>query len=413
VFQLTHSGLTKSFARSIACGILVIADAYPAELHGQLELGAFIGDTDSSWSNAGLGKARYENSTPTGRLALRGDAQLFSDFVAAVVLVGDSGADPILGIQEAWIGWNPVPQSPWRTRIKAGAFFPVANLEVGYESTDWTASRTLSSSAINSWIGEEIRVEGVELALLRRGAFVSSPHTVGITLGAFQGNDPAGTLLAWQGWNLGNRIAGLSENAGLPDLPVFRPDGEIPLQTRDVHVFREIDDRMGFYGGGNYAYSDRVEFTAMRYDNRGDPLKIERGQYSWHTRFDHLSLRLQLPQQWELLAQTIRGDTLMGPNAVRMDFSAWYLLGSHPLGRGLMTLRQDRFRTVDRDRVPDDANGECGHAWTVAYRLPLRESLNLISEAMWIESNRSARGLIGESARQIERSLNVAIRWSF
>ena len=396
----------------LSLGLLSHAPAYAAELRGQLDLGYVATDTNTSWVNSGLGKSRYDSSMPTGRLVLRGDTDLFSDLVGRIVVDGDSARAPVVGLQEAWISWNPVPTSPWRTRIKAGAFFPVSSLEVDYDSVGWTPIRTISNSAINSWISEEIRIKGVELALLRRGLLAGSPHTFGATAGAFMGNDPAGTLLAWRGWDLGNRITGLGQGIVLPDLPIYRPAGGIPIQTRDIHPFREVDDRAGYYGSLNYGYLDVVEVAAMHYDNRGDPLRIKQRQYSWHTRFDHVSLRFRR-EKWELLAQAMRGDTLMGANAVSIDFSSWYLLASHPLGVGLITLRHDRFRTVDKDIFPTDPNSERGHAWTLAYRYPLTKSLQLITEALVIDSNRAARVLIDEPNRQIERSLNVELRWAF
>jgi hypothetical protein len=411
--RMARTGVAEVWAASVALGLLCCTDAHAAEIRGELNLGHFAGDTNSSWTQAGLGKARIEDSAAVGRLALRVDTQLLADFVASVVVDVDSESVPSLVVQEAWLGWNPVPISPWRTRVKAGAFFPVTSLEVGYDSVDWSAVRTVSSSAINSWIGEEIRIKGIEFALLRRGEFVSSSHTFGVTLGAFEGNDPAGTQLAWQGWNLGNRSTGLSQRTKLPDLPTFRPDGAIPIQTRNAHVLREIDGRVGYYGAVNYSYLDRLDLSAMHYDNCGDPTQIAQGQYSWHTRFDHVSARLNLPGNWEFLAQALRGQTVMGDNAVNMDFSAWFLLGSYRLGRGLVTLRHDRFWNTDGDRFPEDPNGESGNAWTLAYRYPLRRSVHFIAETMRIDSNRAARVLIGEPTHQVEGSVEIAIRWSF
>ena len=121
----------------------------------------------------------------------------------------------------------------------------------------------------------------------------------------------------------------------LPDLPTYRPDGPIPIQTRDVHLFREIDGRIGRYAVGHYGHAGWLEVSVLHYDNRADPLRIAGRQYAWRTRFNHASLRLRLPGNWEVLAQGLRGETLMGPTAVQVDFAAWYVLATHALGEAL------------------------------------------------------------------------------
>jgi hypothetical protein len=325
----------------------------------------------------------------------------------------DSQRSNVLGLQEAWIGWNPVPQSAWRTRVKVGAFFPTTSLEVAYDSIDWSATRTISAAAINSWIGEEIRIAGVELTQQWRGAMIESPHTFTARLGIFGMNDPAGTQIAWRGWNVGGRNTDLLQTLRLPDLPVYRPGGPLQSQARNVQLFREIDERPGVYVALGYGYDEWLEGAALHYDNRGDPLRLQHGQYSWHTRFDHLSLRAQPAADWELLAQWLRGNTLMGPNAVNVDFSSWYLLLSHQLGPGLATIRHDQFRSVDHDTLPTDANGESGHAWTFAYNLPLANSFTLVAELLSVDSQRTARATIGASAHKAERSLTMQLRRSF
>ena len=236
-----------------------------------------------------------------------------------------------------------------------------------------------------------------------------------MTVALFAGNDPAGTLLAWRGWSVGDRISGLSESLQLPDLPVYRPQGELPDQSRSIHVFREIDDRLGYYLTANYGYAGALELAAMHYDNRGDPMVLRSGQYSWRTRFDHLSLRWRGLGQWEFAAQALKGDTLMGPGAVYLDYSAWYVLLSHPLGPGIATLRFDRFGAQERDSdvLRVDPNSEDGRALALAYNWTITPAISLVSELLAVQSNRPARRLIGQAAEQTERSLTVALRWHF
>jgi hypothetical protein len=214
---------------------------------------------------------------------------------------------------------------------------------------------------------------------------------------------------------VGDRITGLTEPLRLADLPVYRPDGAIPAQSRTLRVAREIDGRAGYYIAAKYGYGTRVSMEVLRYDNRGDPLVVENGQYSWRTRFDHVGARIEPGGQWTLIAQAMRGETLMGPDAVRVRFDAWYALASHPLGPGQLTARFDRFRAREQaaDVLPDDPNSEDGRALALAFAYPATRHVELVAEALEVRSDRPARALIGAPQRATERSLTLAVRWRF
>ncbi|HEY5799815.1 MAG TPA: hypothetical protein VIT92_06325, partial [Burkholderiaceae bacterium] len=301
--------------------------------------------------------------------------------------------------------WSPVPEGPWRLRVRAGAFFPAMSLE--NEGLGWTPTRMISTSAINSWIGEELRIKGVEVNLARPGRVAGSEHDFGVTATVFGGNDPAGTLIAWRGWGVGDRITGLSETVRLPDLPVYRPDGPINKQTRDMRVFRELDGRAGYMLAANYGYAGVFEASAQHYDNRGDPWIVKQGQYSWTTRFNHVAARWRPGRTWDVSVQAMEGSTVMGRNAANVAYRAWYGLVSHPVLSGELALRYDRFRTRGRDVIPQDNNDEDGHAVALAYDYPLGEKVRVVAEVLRVES---ARGL---AARQRNESVTVALRWQY
>ena len=358
---------------ALACSavLLWVGTASAVEIRGLLDLRLVTSDSERSWAGGGLDKTRFDRGSSAlrlGQAVLRLDGDFAPAFSASVVLNASDDRLGLFDVNEAWLAWNPVPSSPWKTRARAGAFFPATSLEVGYDNIGWTPEHTVSSSAINSWLGEELRTIGMEINVSRNGRLSGSPHDFGLTGAILVGNDPLGTLLAWRGWSVGDRISGLSESLPLADLPVFRNKNELPDQTRAINVFREIDHRLGFYAGANYAYTGAgamtFELAAMHYDNRGDPLIIQGGQYSWRTRFNHVSLRLRGLGQWEFSAQALGGNTLMGPNAVNLDYSSGYLLVTHPLGPGTVAVRLDQFSTRERpeDVIRTDANSEDGRA---------------------------------------------------
>lgn len=387
-----------------------------AELRGMLDLRAVQSQAGQSFLDSGLGKSRYDAGSPAisvGQAVVRAEFDLADAVSASVELSGDDRHHNVVDVREAWLAWSPLPSGAWNTRVKAGYFFPPTSVEIDYEGIGWTPKRTLSSSAINSWIGEELRTNGVEWSSRRLGRHANVPYDVGVVAAVFTGNDPAGTMLAWRGWSISDRIAGRNEALQLADLPVYRPDGAIPRQSRTIHPFREIDGRPGYYAGINLNAGPGLELAALHYDNRANPLAVQHGQYGWRTRFDHVSAIWRPAAGWEVLMQAMRGDTLMGANGVALDFRSWYMLTSRRVGSGTLALRYDRFSTTEHDVLPDDPNNETGHAIALAYQMPLTDTLSLMLESLLVHSERASRGLIAEPRRQTERSLTAALRWQF
>jgi len=400
---------------SLLCTLLALPAA-AAELSGVLDVRAVHSDTSQSWTRAGLGKSRYDDASDGLRLGqgiLGMQQDLGGALSAAAVLNADDRRSKVVDLQEAWLAWDPLPAGAWRLRAKAGAFFPQMNMEIDYDRLTWTPTRTLSAAAINSWVGEELRTKGLEFTLSHLGRASGSPHDFHFTAAAFTGNDPAGTLIAWRGWGVGDRITGLSESLRLPDLPVYRADGPIWKQTRNIRLFEEVDGRLGYYASAEWHMRGTAEVAVMHYDNRGDPLRVIDGQYSWTTRFDHLGARLHDVAGWELIFQGMAGSTMMGPRAVDARYRAWYLLASHALAAGRATLRYDRFNMSQKDIVPQDPNDEHGSALALAWSWEFAPQTSLVAEWLQVRSERPARALLGAAPRQDERSLTLAVRRVF
>ena len=398
----------------LAAALSVAPSAWAVEWHGLLEGRASAVNASRSWLDQGLGKLRDGSSNVRLSQAMLGVDGDLSDTISGSIVISAADDRPhLLDVNEAWLGWNPVPNGPWKTRVKVGAFFPVTSVELDYGSVGWTPTRTLSSSAINSWIGEELRTKGVELNIQRIGRLEGSPHDYGITVAVYDANDETGTLMAWRGWTISDRITGLTEPLMLADLPVYQPTGKLIKQHRTIHPFREIDGKLGYYATANYGYAGWFEAALMHYDNRADPLIVKDGQYAWTTRFDHLSLKMKPHGKWEVMAQAMRGYTTMGTHGVTVDFRSLFVLASHPLGSGLLTARLDYFNTSESDRIPSDPNTEDGRSLAIAYSHPIMPGLSWVSELLTVRSERASRAQIGEAPRQNERSLSTALRWQF
>ena len=395
------------------CGL-----AHAIELRGLADVRFGATDATRSWTRDGLDKTQFDRDSEGLRLGhafLRLEGDILYDVSAAVVASASADRGGLLDVNEAWLSWNPVPSSPWRMRARLGAFFPPTNLEIDYDSIGWTPARTVSASAINAWMGEELRIQGFEFSLARKGNQAGSAHDIGFAAALFGRNDPAGSLLAWRGWSIGDRVTGLTEPIRLADLPVYRSGGGLPAQARSIHIAREIDNRVGYYLGSHYGHGDWLRADLLRYNNRGDPLIVKSGQYSWKTTFDHLGVRLQPGGQWTWLGQGLRGETAMGPNAVRLRYDAWYILASHPFGAGSLAMRFDRFRAheLPSDILPDDPNSENGRGLALAYTRRLGSAVTLVAEVLQVRSSRSARVLVGAAVDRTENSFTAAIRWRF
>ncbi|WP_373987056.1 hypothetical protein [Duganella sp. BuS-21] len=391
--------------------------AQAVEWRGLLDLRAVDSNAERSFLDSGLGKTRYDADSPRlsiGQAVLRGDADLSDSIAASVELSADQQRRGVVDVREAFLVWSPVPEGAWKTRVRAGFFFAPTSVELDYDSVGWVPKHTISSSAINSWIGEELRTNGIEWSARRLGRYSGDAFDVGVLAAAYTGNDPTGTLLTWRGWSISDRIAGRADTVKLADLPVYRaPNGRLLKQSRDMHAFREMDGKLGYYAGANLNFGARLEFAALHYDNLTDPQVVKDGQYGWRTRFDHISAVWRPQGTWELSMQSMRGDTYMGRNGAGVDFQSWFVLASHPLGPGTAAVRYDRFSVTEHDNIPSDPNGEAGYGVALAYDWPLAEQLSLMTEALLVRSDRPARVLIGETQLQKERSLTVSLRWRF
>jgi hypothetical protein len=414
-----------------AAGALGLAAALGAPLGaaehqvaGLVDLRLIGSDAHRVWLEGGLDKSRFgdgDEPLVLGGVLLDYTGRFTPGFAARVTLAGYDGTDEPIDVLEAYAELRPVPRSASRWRARLGWFYPPVSLESS--GTAWTSPYTLSFSAINTWIGEEIRSQGAEVEWTRMGRFRGSPHDLSAVAGVVRQNDPAGALISWRGWALHDRQTGLIERLPLADLPAFRPQGSFPPQEAFEEPFRELDGRVGWYAGAGWDGHDKWRLRALHYDNRGDPGVVEGGQWAWLTRFDHVGLHLRPLRRFDVVAQALEGDTRMdgftGP-LVDVEFRSAFVLGSHTWRRHRISLRYDTFEVDDRDATPDDPNGESGQAWTAAYfftpqpiRQPSRGRLELGAELLQVSSERPARALLRGDVQRTETTAQLALRWHF
>ncbi len=397
------------------------AEGFRLRVGGLVDVRAVRTDDTTGWLDGGLGKLRWGGEEGDGRtvLALAQSAAVFraslGEELRAYAHVGvDTGSYPVSGLAgldlvEGWVSYRPRLSDVLGVRLRAGHFFPPLSLE--NDGIAWSPTRTLTPSALNAWVGEEVRVTGLEASL---EVFLPTSDLT-FTGAVFGGNDPCGSLLAWRGWAIGDRQSGLSDRLPLSALPIFEPGGVFPAQDPWVAPFREVDGRAGWYAAAAYVLPERLELRALLYDNRGDPLALEDGQYAWKTRFTGMGVRVQLAWGVEVLGQFLDGWSVMGPEeSVDLHYRTWYLLASATRGHHRFSVRYDEFRVRDEDRFrAADPNDEEGDAWTAAWSFELDRRTSVVLELLSVDSTRPARALVGFPERARETLVQVGVRGRF
>lgn len=383
-------------------------------LDGYLDLRLQANTSDEvSWLDGGLGKARHgAGDEPfqfgSGAVTLRWTPT--PALLAVVDLQANPRLSPDIGVLEAYLRYRPVSTTAWRGSVRAGAFFPPVSLEnVG---VGWTSPWTLTPSAINSWVGEELRNIGVEARAEHRG----SAGTLEVGLAAFRRNDPAGELLATRGWALGDLTSALGSRLRQPDVHAVAARGDIPL---DFEPFVENDGRTGWQADVAWRTPAGQHFTLTHYDNRADPESFERDGtrkvFSWRTRFTGAGAELARGPVL-LLTQLMTGSTAFEPrpgNYLETRFHAGYLLVGWVHGNWSPALRFDAFSTR---REPDSASAslsEHGHAWTAALNWRPTEQLRLTGEILLVDSDRGQRSLAGLAPGQSDQQFQLSLRLLF
>jgi hypothetical protein len=402
-----------SVIRKAALGVVFVATISPAlaedDLRGFIDLRGAVADGEESWLEEGFGKTRFgDGDDLDGEGVLRGmliwTPQITWSLDGFVSLQLDTQMQPALDIGEAYLAYRGSPSAGWRWEGRAGLFYPPISLE--HDGPGWTTVHTITPSAINSWLGEEIRSVGVEATARRR----FDNQELAATLGLFGFNDGAGTLLAFRGWALGDVTPGLSGELALPQR-------SFPYQEH-TSITYESDDRIGYYAQLRYRPVGNVNLDLLYFDNRGDLVSDEEGQTNWETQFLNLGARIALNENTRLLAQAMSGQTVWGmrtPMGYWTDvrFHSGYVLLAREFGRHEFAGRLDYFQVDDRSFAATNNNDDEGWAATAAYQFEVTPDVRLALEGLHISSERPARLDQGIDPQQDQTLLQTSLKVSF
>jgi len=299
-----------------------------------------------------------------------------------------------LGITEIWANYRPLTHSKYRHKFRFGSFYPSMSLE--NTDTAWTSRYSQSFSAINAWFAEELKVSGLEWSISRPGRAFRSRYSLTGVGGIFAGNDGMGSIISWRGFALHSNQTNIGDRVYFADYPSIQ-SGPLEKQPNWVNPYLELDNRFGHYVGGHIKHRSGFEARLYHYDNNGDPLVLKHQQYAWDTRFDSLALFYPLSNNSQFLAQWLLGNTVMGDNAVNIDYKAWFALLSHDFDSYKVSLRYDNFDTIDKDELEGDDNNGHGEGITLSLARSVTPSLKVRFETIRLNSYQANRSDLNQN----------------
>lgn len=391
--------MTRPGLRAILLASLALAAgasrAQDVKVHAFADARLVDAPAPTSFVDGGSGHTRYggdERGWRFGAAAVVITAQPTPALFALVDLQAQRTDRTDVQLPEAFLRYRPVSTSAWQGSLKGGLYFLPVSLE--NDGIGWTSPWTITPSAINSWVGEEIRgfgVEGREAWRGERGSF-----TVGG--GLFRRNDVAGNILALRGWSLSDVTYGPGGRLREP------ADGE----RESYDPFRSIGGRTGWYADASWKAAAGWELRVLRYDNRADPAAYVRyagGEklFAWRTRFWSAGA-IWTPGPVTFIAQAMDGDTEVRPSGVGYltPFRSAFLMAGWNRGAWRPAVRVEGFRT--------DGPRERGHAVTAALNWRPRDWLRVTAEWLHVHVDREASAVLGDPSRQGGNQLQIMAR---
>ena len=409
--RLRPAMLAAACAAAVAWAAGVRAGEPEFSLVGYGDLRAVVPSGERSGFDGGLGKLRFDDS---GRFGPNAHAE--------AVAVGRVAVAPVFGatatlraapdqrtpvdVLEAYARLRPVSDRTWQWTIKTGAFYPPISLE--NESVGWSSPWTITPSAINSWVGDELRTIGGESEVEWRYA---TGRLVG-TAAVYGWNDPAGVLIAERGWVFNDRPVGLLDRLRLPDAIAPARRQRPPVEE---DPYREIDDTPGWYAGLAWREDGVGRIALLYYDNEADPAARRKGQVAWRTRFGSAGIETY----WGdvvILAQAMAGTTRFDPSPTfhsTTAFQSGYLLAGYYFGAFRVAARFDAFATQETHPGTATDLSERGQALTLSASWTPVRVLRLGVEAIGVHSVRVQRLTQGEPAQADELQLQLVARVFF
>ena len=408
------AGLSAAPAAADPHSNLFSADTF--QLTGDVRLVAV--DGERSWVDGGEGKLRSGSDgdlrvePQLGNVSLAWQPHFTWSLGATVVGILEGGQRTEAGLSQAFLTFKPMRSSTLALSARAGLMWPPISLE--HEGADWHVRDSITPSAINSWVGEEVRPVAAE----GTAAFKLGRHTLRLTAAAMAANDTAGTLLTFRGWALHDRVTLAFRRQPMPPLDGELAEHQAPFTHPLIDLHAGFAHRPGYYAKLAWQPPIPVRIELFRYDNRADPIDVNGdGEWGWRTRFDQVAAAANLGGGLQLKTQAMSGTTRMGyaedgRRWVDGRFRSAYLLASRPIGSIGLAARIEAFDTSNRGSLATDSYDETGWAGMLAAKREWGPVAGLV-ELLHVSSRREERDELGLAPRQRQTQLQteVRIRW--
>ncbi|MBQ4863935.1 hypothetical protein J8L98_19800 [Pseudoalteromonas sp. MMG013] len=389
--------------------------AVEGQLHGLVEISAHDRSEQKSWTAGGWGMSRFgtqSNVLNISRGVLEGRVDLSSAWSGHAVAQYVPDQNDKLGFTEAYVNYQPLSKR-YQFRSRIGAFYPRMSLE--NPSLGWSSPYTYQYSAINAWIGEEVRTFGAEFEIKRPARRFRSKYDISFLGALYKGNDPAGTLVAWRGFTPHDRQSVINERVQFAPLYALMAP-QLAHQGQYVEPFSEVDGRFGYYLGTHIGYLKKHTLRLYWYDNNGDPSVLNRNtqQYAWDTKFWSLAWRSKLSKQTQVIMQAMVGNTAMGARrGVDNDFNSWFVMLSHTWQNYRVSGRLEQSKVIDKDFWEFDPNNSDTQAVTFNIRKQLSKQWQLGVEWQYLDTRAEFRPPVGRDAQQQETLYRATAKYQF
>ncbi|MBU3023471.1 hypothetical protein KO518_16855 [Aestuariibacter sp. A3R04] len=385
---------------------------FALDVSGKVQAGIYSAESPNTWLDKGTGVTRFDtsgihvqqaiiqiNQSVTPSTDIQADASYYPD------------GDQHLGFTQFQIRYKPLISGNVKWRARAGFFYPAMSLE--NVDKGWLSPYTYTQSAINSWLGEELRVAGAEFTLYRPGRAARSPWSWELHAAAYKGNDPLGTVLTWRGFALHDRQSLHHERLEFAAYPSVTDSNGI-WHPSWVEPFSELDAKWGIYIGAHLDYQRQAKLRYYYYDNLANPNAVNHQRlYAWRTRFHSLAFQHNISSSTRIIAQWMLGDTLMGERFVYTDFQAFYAMISHKAGQHRFSARGDVFDVREDDIFPNDQNNSHGSALTANWRYNLSEHWQLGAEYSLVSSRADNRVQLNEAIRATQQQMLLVLEYNW
>ena len=379
-------------------------------------------DGQPSFLQGGFGKLRFGGKSDGGidghatlaDAALVWQPQFTWALGATIDAEHQEGQTNAVDLVQAFLSYRPAPVAGIKVSAKAGLYYPAISQE--HEGPTWSVADTITPSAINTWVGEEVKVVGGEA----RATAHLGEQELTATGGLFGFNDTSGAELMFRGWGLHDLKSTAFGRFSLPPLNDYFSDKQPEFTSNTA----EVDGRLGYYGRIDWRPPGRFALNAFYYNNNGNKIGVTpQEEWAWATQFWNFGASWDLDDHTRLLSQVMTGETLMGyPNArsvwVNLGYTSAYFLATHKVGKSGFTGRVEYFETSDRNfraatDDPGDNMGEKGWALTGAYRYAIDAHTRLMVEVLHVDSNRPSLSEAGLSPLQRQTMVQSSLRFSF